>query len=182
MKKIIISVFTLLALVSCKTYSHSSRTIDVNNESIESKSFSVEVVPDFTRRLNASSTKKHASEKSAKEEAYFNAIVDNSIDVLVSPIYSTTVSNGMYETTVYGYAGYYKNPKTSQQVKKDNYDQTLNDLQRLGQIDGILEESEEKTYTVNSTCGDCKGNAPLTLISVIKNKSSLVEIYNRLKK
>ena len=48
------------------------------------------LTPDFSKKVKGSSTKKHTAEKSAKEEAYFNAIIDNNVDVLIDPIYSVT--------------------------------------------------------------------------------------------
>ena len=87
---------------------------------------------------------------------------------------------GKSEATVHGYAGFYKNPRSLSKVKQEQFDAKISNLTSLSKIDGIQHETEEKTYTVNSTCGDCKGNDPLTLIAITKNKQSLVEVYDQL--
>ncbi len=179
MKRLILSIFALGALVSCKTYSHSSREIGLDSKNVESNTFVVDVVPDFSKKIKASSTKKHSSEQLAKDEAYFNALIENNVDVLISPIYSVTTSSSSIEVTVHGYGGFYKNPKIASQAKQDDLNQKIDDLDKLSKIDGVLEETEEKTFSVKSKCGDCKD--PITLISIIKNKSSLVEAYKKLK-
>ena len=189
MKRLILSIFALGALVSCRTYSHSSRDIDLDSKNIESNTFVVDVEPNFSNRIKGSSTKKHKVEKSAKEEAYFNAVIENNVDILVDPIYSVTTTKkillifgGKSEATVYGYAGFYKNPKIASQAKQDVLNQKIQDLDKLSKIEGVLEETEEKTFSVKSKCGDCKDKEPITLISIIKNKSSLIDAYKKIKK
>ena len=186
--KIIIAGLALLSLGSCKVYSHSSRIVGVSNQDVEAEKFVVDVEPNFNNRIKGSSTKKHTAEKSAKEEAYFNAIIDNNVDVLSDPIYSVTTTKkmllffgGKSEATVYGYAGFYKNPKSLKQVQQEELDQKVLDLEKLGEIKGILDETEEKTSPVITKCTECKGVEASTF-SIKKNKSSLVDVYKKLKK
>ncbi len=185
--KIIVASSFVLALTSCKTYSHSSRIVDISTQDVVADKFVVDVEPNFSNRIKGSSTKKHKVEKSAKDEAYFNAIIDNNVDILVDPIYSVTstkkillIFGGKSEATVYGYAGFYKNPRSLTKVKQEEFETKLSNLTSLSKIQGVQHEIEEKTYSVNSTCGDCKGNDPLTLIAITKNKQSLVEVYDAL--
>ena len=188
MKRLILSIFALAALASCKTYSHSSRDIDLDSKNVEATSFVVDVEPNFSSRIKGSSTKKHTVEKSAKEEAYYNAIIDNNVDIIVDPVYSVTTTKkfllffgGKSEAIVYGYAGFYKNSKNAGQAKQDDLNQKIQDLDKLSKINGVLEETEEKTFSVKPKCADCKDKEP-TLISIIKNKSSLLDTYKKLKK
>ena len=69
MKKIILSLFTVGTLVSCKTFSHSSRNIALESKDVKANTFVVEVVPDFSKKVKGSSTKRHKAEKQAKEVA-----------------------------------------------------------------------------------------------------------------
>ena len=188
MKKIILSIFMVGALVSCKTFSHSSRNIGLENKDVKANTFVLETVPDFSKKVKGSSTKKHTAEKSAKEEAYFNAIIDNNVDVLIDPIYSVTSTKkmllffgGKSQATVYGYAGFYKNPKSLKQVQQEELDQKVLDLEKLSEIKGLLDETEEKTNPVITKCTECKGVEASTF-SIKKNKSSLVDVYKKLKK
>ena len=185
--KVIIASTFVLALSSCKTYSHSSRIVDISTQDVVADKFVVDVEPNFSKRIKGASTKKHKVEKLAKDEAYFNAIIDNNIDILVDPIYSVTTTKkfllffgGKSEATVHGYAGFYKNPRSLNKVKQEEFDTKVANLTSISKIQGIQQETEEKTYTVNSTCGDCKGNDPVTLIAITKNKQSLVQVYDEL--
>lgn len=185
MKKIIIPAIAIIALSSCKSFSHSSRIIDVKNEDVVSTSYTATVTADFSKRINGSSNKRHKSEASAKKEAYYNAIIENDIDVLVDPIYSVFSTKkilflfgGKSQATVYGYAGNYSKIKSDQEISETNHKQAIKDLKRLGKINNILDENQQKTTEVNS-CGDSKNNK--TLINSVKNKSSIVDIYQKLK-
>lgn len=186
LKRIGLVVLAVLFLTSCKTYSHTFRKIDISNSDVQTETVVVDVLPDFSRKVKASSNKKHKSEKNAKEEAYFNAIIDNNIDVLVDPIYSVSTTKkilfifgGKSEAEVHGFAGYYKNPRSLSDYNKSEFSQKIENLEKFSKVSNVQKETEEKTYTVNSTCGDCKGNEPLTLISVIKNKESLLDSYEK---
>ncbi len=188
MKKIILSLFMVGTLVSCKTFSHSSRNIALESKDVKANTFVVEVVPDFSKKVKGSSTKRHKVEKQAKEEAYFNTIIENNIDVLIDPIYSVTTTKktllffgGKSEATVYGYAGFYKNPKSLKQVQQEEMDQKVLDLEKLGKIEGLIVETEEKTNPVISKCNHCKGVESSTF-SIKKNKSSIIDIYKKIKK
>ena len=109
-KKSMLVVAVAASLTSCSTYQHSYRSIEVDQKNSVTAKIQVDVVvtPDFSKRMKAQSTKNHKTPQGAKDEAYYNAIVENQIDVLISPIYSVTVRGGSCEATVHGYAGFYK--------------------------------------------------------------------------
>jgi hypothetical protein len=182
-----------LGVVSCKTYTyeHSHRIVESNkkNKFEAELNVDVSVVPDFTKRIKSQTSKTHRSVEDAKDEAYFNAIVENQIDVLVAPIYSIEKSSdGKCSATVHGYAGVYKmtpkNDKGNGETSSigNEFDKKLKDLEKLAKIDGVLSSEEEKVYKINQTCGDCKNNDPLSLLTVTTNKSSLVDTYEKVLK
>lgn len=190
-KKSMLFVAVAASLASCSTYDHSFRKIDVGQKnSINAKiQVDVAVTPDFSKRLKSQSTKNHRSAQAAKDEAYYNAIVENQIDVLISPIYSVTERGGVCDATVHGYAGYYKivsKPEDNVEGGKDaaaktesDFDKKIEDLKKLSKVDGVLSSEEQKVYKINSTCGDCKASDPLSLLTVTTNKSSLVDVYEK---
>ena len=93
MKKIFIPTLALIALISsCKVHSHSSRIVDVSNDDIQTLNYTATVSPDFSKRVQGISNKRHKTESKAKKEAYYNAIVENSIHVLIDPIYSVSTT------------------------------------------------------------------------------------------
>ena len=173
----------LIALVSsCKTYNHSSRRVDISNKNLNTESVVVDIKPDFEKKVIGSSTKLHKTAAKAMEEAYFNAIIENNIDVLVDPIYSVSTTKaflfffgGKSEATVNGYAGYYQNARPISVHERNKMDDKISKLEEFAKFEGTQGVTEEKTYTVNKTCGECKGNDALTLVAVVKNKEPLLE-------
>lgn len=178
---IVLAIFT-----SCKTHSHTYRSFNISNKSLDTENIIVDIKPDFKKKVKGSSTKKHDTENAAKEEAYFNAIIENNIDVLVDPIYSVSstkkilfIFGGKSQAEVHGYAGYYKNPIPKSEYDRKKLEEKISKLEEFAQISNTQEVKEERTYTVNETCGDCKGNDPLTLVSVIENKESLLDAFEK---
>ncbi len=112
------------------------RYVDIQQVDIVAESFVAEI--DFgpaIRVVSAKSNKKHKKVSLAKDEAYFNAIVDNEIDVLIDPIYSIKkkrrilfLFGGNAEATVVGFAGYYKNVLPESHAKAMLFDNVINDL------------------------------------------------------
>jgi hypothetical protein len=177
MKKIIIPTLALIALVSsCKVHSHSSRVVDVTNNDIQSLNYTATVSPNFSKRVQGTSNKRHKTESKAKKEAYYNAIVDNSIHVLIDPIYSVSTTKkflfifgGTSDATVYGYAGMYKDVKPTADVEAANYQQALKDMKRIGKIKGIIPETQKKSGSDS-------------LITITSKKHSVVDVYQKFKK
>jgi hypothetical protein len=179
-KKSMLVVAVAASLSSCARYYHSYRNVDVAQTSPVNAKLQVDVAvsPDFSKRLRAQSTKNHwRNKQSSMDEAYFNAIVENQIDVLISPIYSVTERGGFFDATVHGYAGYYKTVDKSEAVT--DFDKKVEDLKKLSKVDGVLSSEEQKVYKINSTCGDCKSSEALSLLTVTTNKSSLVDVYEK---
>lgn len=173
-------VVAAASLSSCARYYHSYRNVDVAQTSPVNAKMQVDVAvtPDFSKRLRAQSTKNHwRNKQSSMDEAYFNAIIENQIDVLISPIYSVTERGGFFDATIHGYAGYYKTIDKSDAVS--DFDKKVEDLKKLSKVDGVLSSEEQKVYKINSTCGDCKSSEALSLLTVTTNKSSLVDIYEK---
>ena len=173
----------LIALVSsCKTYNHSSRRIDISNKNLNTESVVVDIKPNFEKKVIGSSTKLHKTASKAMEEAYFNAIIENNIDVLVDPIYSISTTKaflfifgGKSEATVNGYAGYYQNARPASVYERNKMDEKISKLEEFAKFEGTQEIIEEKTYTVNETCGKCEGKDALTLVAVLTNEEPLLD-------
>lgn len=112
MKKIILlSIAMIACLCSCSTYQYSARQTYVNNQNITASPTVVDVRVDFARRITATS-RKCLTQAEAMQEAKYNAIVNNNIDVLVDMVYKIEKSARRYQATVTGFAGYYINSRT----------------------------------------------------------------------
>ncbi len=112
MKKIIItSLAAIVCLCGCSTYQYSSRQVYVNNQNITAAPTVVDVKVDYTKRITETS-RRCKTQQEAIQEAKYNAIVNNKIDVLVDMIYKIENSARKYQATVTGFAGYYINSRT----------------------------------------------------------------------
>lgn len=179
-----INLFLLITLLSFGFYAqqyeqdNTHRTIVLQQTDVVAENFVAEIdLGTEFKVITANSNKRHRDINLAKEEAYFNAIVDNQIDVLVDPIYTIKKRGrilfffgGYVEAKVVGFAGYYKNVLTESHANAINFDEYLNDFidfvalnstpktERVEDINTILNElsnknsnENSKTMTVNST-------------------------------
>lgn len=154
MKKYILVLVGAITLASCSTYKHSYRLTDVPNNSIEVTATVVDIKTDFDRKVNGTSDRATSSVQDAKANAYFNAIQDNDIDVLVDPIYSVRVSRGLFRSSakasVSGFAGEFVNPRSVSQVQQEVYDAKIKALEQFLDIKLIV--NEDKPTTIISNC------------------------------
>ena len=162
MKKYFLLVLSVAALSSCSTYKHSYRLSEVPQNKIGVTSTVVDVETDFERKIKAASDRPATSVADAKANAYFNAITDNDIDVLVDPIYSVRVTRGLFATTakaeVTGFAGKFVNPRSESDAKQEAYDAKLAALEDFLEMKAIVNE-DKPTNIVTACCGEGKGSS-----------------------
>lgn len=117
MKKIQLLAIGALALflTSCgstKMFSYTSRSVSIaDGVDIMPTQTYVDVNPDFSRRIMAESSV-CSSTQQAMDEAKYNAIVNNKVDIVVDPIYKIETSSNGVKAYLTGFAGYYVNPRT----------------------------------------------------------------------
>ena len=179
-----INLFLLITLLSFGFYAkqyeqdNTHRTIVLQQTDVVAENFVAEIdLGTEFKVITANSNKRHRDINLAKEEAYFNAIGDNQIDVLVDPIYTIKKRGrilfffgGLIEAKVVGFAGYYKNVLPENHANAIKFDEYLNDFidflalntkpmaEREEDINTILNDlsskdfkENSKTITVNST-------------------------------
>jgi hypothetical protein len=84
----------------------------------------VDVKIDLNKKVQSSSSKRSSVEL-AKSEAYYKAITENNIDVVVDPIFEVKTSDkflffgGRSTAKLNGFAGYYVNPRTKVEAIKE---------------------------------------------------------------
>ena len=151
-------VFVSLMTSSCSSFKHSHRLSQIPEKNIQiADKVGVELRIDENKVIQATSNKKHASPQDAKDEAYYNAIVNNNIHVLVDPIYKiqTTarilIFGGKSFATVTGFAGYYQNPRSYKEItdeleataikeKQEAFDLAAKQMKQL-KDDGVIKQS-----------------------------------------
>jgi hypothetical protein len=163
-----------------------NRLVQCDHFPFGAKEFSFLISFDSSKVINAKSIKKHKTLDLALDEAYFNAIIDNEIDVIVNPIYSIKKTKnflffgGNFEAQITGYAGFYKDA-----VLKDAQDKPCNMdiaclLEHLVEFaktnkQEVVEEKEFKTIRV---CNNCKEESEaLNLMIVRTKKKSILDSY-----
>lgn len=115
MKKIFVIVFSTIALSSCTIYQYSGRQANINRSDIQATPTLVDVQPDFTKRVTATSDWLSTRED-AMAQCRFLAITENKVDIVVDPIYQVQFRpsriRNKYKVTMSGFAGYYQNART----------------------------------------------------------------------
>lgn len=128
MNKKFIYVLISIVFTSCTSYRYTEQGLPKNNRvnSISNevdltarKHFSVDVSVNLDKIVIGSS-ETHEDEDDARNEAYYNCIINNEIDIVVDPIWKETVIEApgpfkflyknQYKYEIRGYAGYYENP------------------------------------------------------------------------
>lgn len=130
MNKNLLLILSIFLLGSCTSYrytkqnfpSENSRTKGITNDVTLAarQAFSVDVRVDIDKIVTATS-ETHENEEDAKNEAYYNCIINNDVDIVVDPIWRETVIEApgpfkflyknQYKYEIRGYAGYYENLK-----------------------------------------------------------------------
>ena len=183
------------------------RVVDIKDVNIAPQDFDLVISIDSSKTVSSKSNKKHKSPQLALDEAYFNAIVDNEIDVLINPIHSIKKTGkflfffgGNCEASITGYAGYYKlatekntkgvmtsiKPDGSVDLAKlnchnDNIDCLIDQLNEFSKNykQEVIEEKEFKTIY---ECKNCKeGQEPLRVLIVRTKKKSILDSYLKLR-
>jgi hypothetical protein len=136
MKKLLPIIVISFLIIGCKTtekarvlhYDYFVRNAEIEEPKITRSALVCDMNIDFTKRVMGTSKEHYGDDRAekAKEEAYFNALVNNNIDVLVSPIYQIEQSDKTASAIVYGFAGMYINarPKAKALEEVQNIDST----------------------------------------------------------
>jgi len=124
------------SVFSCSTSKYTYRTGDINKKNIISNSPIVDVKIDLNKKIVQKSSNQPTAEN-AKSEAYYKAIQNNNIDIIVDPIYEVTkFSNKKYVATITGFAGYYKNPRSKIDVVRELHDIDTLDIKKYNYLFG----------------------------------------------
>lgn len=111
MKKYSLILLAVALFCSCTTTRYTARTTEIQQTPIMTTGLVVDVRPDFTHRVSATSRPNRSLEM-AKKEALYRAIVEHNVDVVVDPVYKVVKRSRRYQAQVNGFPGYYENPRT----------------------------------------------------------------------
>ncbi len=177
-------VLTTLFFTNCTSYKYTSRLARISTDNTYMTPNVVDVKIDFTKKITARSGK-HPLPASAKEEAYFKAINENNIDVLVSPIYELETTSkflffgGNSKASVIGYAGYFINPRTLPEEQNKNYTVKLAALEKMLKIELLVKEEQKTVILATPSCADNNGKG-IAEKEILFKSPSLIEKFNDL--
>lgn len=143
MKKLVfLSTISILLLTACSKNYYSHRSINIDKNNLITTPVVTDISVDITKKVTARSGERKTIAQ-AKDEAYYNAIVNNNIDVVVDPIYNITEKptllffrrRAVVEIT--GFSGKYTNVRNvTDAVKTYNMDTSyVNNFMKLNSMD-----------------------------------------------
>ena len=193
-KLLLLTCASALLMSSCVSYKHSYRMSDVGDTSLSvAGPYVADLDVDFTKTVTASS-KKHATAGQAKNEAYYNAITQNSIHVVVDPIYSVRTARTLFgaksSAEITGFTGMYKNARKKSDddagalaLETSLFNARFESIKKLSELKALTEE-EVNVYSVKN--GGCCGDGEKTsaagpsLLTTTTNKTGLIDSYNKI--
>ena len=176
MKKFALPLMLAFVLTGCSTYQYSARTVGVNRKDIHTKEVAVEVVPDYSRKVTATS-EYQATKNDAIKEAEYLCITQNKIDVVVDPIMKIERDpfhlQKKYKATIIGYAGTYKVAKAGVDAVKEYKKEEIEKYKLLTDpkfAQHYYKTDGGNTYYINSEIGTSKhvSSVSSTTDSVVK--------------
>lgn len=166
MKKIVYTLLLTSIMSSCTFYKYTNQdscepdrvnTISNNVSLTAKKDFAVDVRIDLDKIVTGVS-QNHADENDARNEAYYNCIVENDIDLVIDPLFKKITNEApgifkmfyknQYRYEIRGYAGYYENPRDAGDETLQNLKDQLAIEQTQLEIDKIAYEKEDALFRV----------------------------------
>lgn len=116
--KVALYALMLLALNSCSTTNYTKRCIGIDKNHVITNDIVVDIKVDVKKSVSATSTERETVDL-AKNEAYYKAITENNIDIVIDPIFEIKTIGRKSIVKLTGYAGYYSNPRTKTEAIKE---------------------------------------------------------------
>ena len=156
MKKIILSLGVMSLLLSCSTTSHTYRANGIADKNVIAGQVVVDTKLDLKTKIEVVSSKRNTVGE-AMDEAYYKAINDNNIDLVVDPIFEITTTDkilfwgGKSTAKLTGFGAKYDNSRSKVEAIKDLKSVDTTDVKKFNAI----------YYNVN-TDGTEMGKSPAT--------------------
>lgn len=152
-KNILIALLAFASvLTSCSSTSYSYRSASIPNKNVISGEVVVDVKLILTKKIEAISSPRNSVEE-AKEEAYYKAITQNNVDIIVDPIYEVTTTEkilffGGYSTAkISGFGATYTNPRSKvEAINELNKTENTN----LNKFNSIYDTNQESSTTTTT--------------------------------
>jgi hypothetical protein len=141
MKKFIIPILALSFLASCSSSSYTYRSSNIAKNEVLAQQVIVDVKLDVKNKVTATSSKRNSVDE-AMDEAYYKAIVDNNIDVIVDPIFEVNTSDkvlffgGKSTAKLTGFGAKYENARNKIDAIKELKTVDTTDMNKFNSLYG----------------------------------------------
>jgi hypothetical protein len=149
-----IKIFLMIAIVligsSCSQKSYTYRSTTISNPNVLVTDLVVDIDTDFSKRIISNSTIRKTL-KEAKDEAYYKAIVENNIDIVVDPIFEITHFGKKFQVKLTGFGAKYTNPRTKIEAIKELKTVDTTDVRKYQMLyEGQIVEKKTKSIVLNN--------------------------------
>ncbi len=124
MKILLSSLVCMVLLASCSNEYYSHRSVNIQRKDLLVTPVVADLSVDLSKKVTVESGKKNTVD-AAKDEAYYKAVTENNIDVLVDPIYDITTTpkilfwGGKAKAKITGFGGKYTSVKKVNEAVND---------------------------------------------------------------
>ncbi len=135
----LLAVASIIALSSCSVTKHAYRDVQVNKKNIITNDVVVDVNVDVLKPVKSISSKRKTVNE-ATDEAYFKAINENKIDVVVDPVFEVSTTGkflffgGKSVAKLTGFSGYYTNPRNKRDAVKELQSLKMQDVKSFERL------------------------------------------------
>lgn len=140
MKKIVLSLSAaMLVLTSCSTTSHTYRANSIADKNVIAGQVIVDTKLDVKTKVEVTSSKRNTVTE-AMDEAYYKAIVDNNIDLVVDPIFEVVTTDkilfwgGKSTAKLTGFGAKYDNSRSKIEAVKELKAVDTTDIKKFNAI------------------------------------------------
>jgi hypothetical protein len=157
-------IICVFFLASCTSFKHTpqsqiepTRVNEIANQVglVANKQFAVDVRVDLDQIVTGSSAN-HPTAEEARNEAYYNCIVNNNVDLVVDPLYKSVeiaapgifkfLYKNKYKYEIRGFAGFYENPTDARNQALEAAQEELALKKAQLAIDKIAFEREDALF------------------------------------
>ncbi|HSI90553.1 MAG TPA: hypothetical protein VK927_05515, partial [Adhaeribacter sp.] len=139
MRNIFLSSILVATLASCSTTNYTYRSNDINTSNVIASDVVVDLKVDLEKKIETTSNKQKTVEL-AKTEAYYKALKENKVDVVVDPIFEITTTDkflifgGKNVVKLTGFGAYYFNPRTKLEAIRELKSIDTSDIKNFNSI------------------------------------------------
>jgi hypothetical protein len=152
MKKIIIPIIAFVFVLNsgCSSTSYTYRSVDITKDDVIAQQVVVDLKLDLKNRITTTSSKRNSVDE-AVEEAYYKAIVDNNIDVVVDPIFEVKSTDkilffgGKSTAKLTGFGAKYDNARNKLEAVKELKSIDTTDVKNFDALYGSSIKSKSKS-------------------------------------